>query len=52
LLSGNHKEISKWRKKQAILITRAKRPDLFEKFMRREHTKEEKNILKELNFTD
>jgi len=49
LLSGNHKEISIWRKKQAILRTQAKRPDLFEKFMRREHTKEEKNILKELN---
>lgn len=49
LLSGNHKEIAKWRKKQAILKTKDKRPDLFEKFMQREHTKEEKNILKELN---
>jgi len=49
LLSGNHKEISKWRKKQAILKTKTKRPDLFEKFMQREHTKEEKGILKELN---
>jgi len=49
LLSGNHKEIARWRKKQAILRTQAKRPDLFEKFMQKEHTKEEKIILKELN---
>jgi len=49
LLSGNHQEISKWRKKQAILRTKEKRPDLFEKFMQKEHTKEEKLILKELN---
>jgi len=49
LLSGNHKEIVKWQKKQAILRTQAKRPDLFEKFMQREHTKEEKIILKELD---
>ncbi len=28
LLSGNHKEIEKWRKQQAIEKTRAKRPDL------------------------
>ena len=49
LLSGNHQEIAKWRKKQAILRTQEKRPDLFEKFMQREHTKEEKKILKELD---
>lgn len=48
LLSGNHKEIANWRKKQSILRTRANRPDLFEKFLQREHTKEERNILKEL----
>jgi len=49
LLSGNHQEIAKWRKKQAILRTREKRSDLFEKFMQREHTKEEIKILKELD---
>lgn len=49
LLSGNHQEIAIWRKKQAILRTQKKRPDLFEKFMQREHTKEEIKILKELN---
>jgi len=49
LLSGNHHEIAIWRKKQAILRTKTNRPDLFEKFMQRMHTKEEKKILKELN---
>lgn len=49
LLSGNHQEIAKWRKKEAILRTKAKRHDLFEKFMKKEHTKDEKKIFKELN---
>jgi tRNA (guanine37-N1)-methyltransferase len=49
LISGNHKEIAKWRKIQAILKTKEKRPDLFEKFIQRKHTKEEIKILKELN---
>ena len=31
LLSGNHKEIAKWRKEQSIKITSIKRPDLIEK---------------------
>jgi len=31
LLSGNHKEIKEWRGKQAILRTRQRRPDLFQK---------------------
>ena len=31
LLSGNHREISKWRRAQAEAITREKRPDLWEK---------------------
>jgi tRNA (guanine37-N1)-methyltransferase len=29
LLSGNHAEIAKWRKEQAIKRTRENRPDLF-----------------------
>ena len=49
LLSGNHQEIALWRKKQAILRTKQKRPDLFEKFLQRKHTKDEIKILKELN---
>jgi len=52
LLSGNHQEIAKWRKTQSILRTKAKRPDLFEKFLQREHTKEEKKILKTLNINN
>ncbi len=48
LLSGNHMEIAGWRKKQAILKTQVNRPDLFEKFMQKEHTKEEIKILEEL----
>ncbi len=34
LLSGNHKEILKWRQKQALLRTKSKRPDLFEKYIK------------------
>ena len=29
LLSGNHAAIARWRRKQALLGTRARRPDLF-----------------------
>lgn len=29
LLSGNHKEVAKWKRRQALLSTRAQRPDLF-----------------------
>ena len=31
LISGNHAEIDKWRREQALRITREKRPDLLEK---------------------
>lgn len=31
LMSGNHAEIEKWRREQALLATRQKRPDLLEK---------------------
>lgn len=30
LLSGDHKKIADWRRKQSLLITREKRPDLYE----------------------
>lgn len=29
LLSGNHAEISKWRRKQSLLITKERRPDMY-----------------------
>lgn len=48
LLSGNHKEIYKWRRKEAIKRTYSKRPDLFEKFLQKELNKIDNEILKEL----
>ena len=45
LYSGNHTAINKWRKKQALKITKELRPELLEK---RELSKEEKKLLKEL----
>ncbi|GKX66288.1 tRNA (guanosine(37)-N1)-methyltransferase TrmD [Inconstantimicrobium mannanitabidum] len=42
LISGHHEKIRLWRKKQSLLITKAKRPDLFEKY---ELSKEDKKIL-------
>ena len=45
LYSGNHTAIEKWRKKQSLKLTKELRPDLFEK---RELSKEEKKLLKEL----
>ena len=32
LLSGHHQNIAKWRKEQSILVTKERRPDLFEKY--------------------
>lgn len=31
LLSGNHAEIAKWKRKQSLLITKSRRPEMFEK---------------------
>lgn len=45
LLSGNHEEIKKWRRRQAIVNTYFKRPDLLEKM---ELTDEDKKILNEV----
>lgn len=46
LISGNHKKIDEWRKKEAFSITKKKRPDLLEKYVEeRELSKEEKKIL-------
>jgi len=50
LLSGNHKEIDKWRRTQSIKRTYNKRPDLFKKFIQKEISKEDRCILKELGF--
>ena len=40
LLSGNHEEIAKWRLQQAIERTRQRRPDLYEKWLKRQQEKQ------------
>ena len=45
LYSGNHEAIAKWRKKQALKITRECRPDLFAKYPL---SKQDKKLLLEL----
>lgn len=45
LLSGHHEEIRRWRLKQALARTRARRPDLLEN---RQLTKEESRLLAEI----
>lgn len=48
LMSGNHQEIAKWRRQQAILRTYERRPDLFEKFVLQGVSKEDKILLDKL----
>ena len=47
LLSGNHTEIARWRRKEAIRKTRKSRPDLFEKLDL--SSKVDMKLLKELD---
>ena len=35
LLSGNHKKIKEWKKKESIKLTKIKRPDLFKKVLKK-----------------
>lgn len=42
LLSGHHENIRKWRRKQSLLITKERRPDLFNRL---KLTKEDKKLL-------
>lgn len=42
LLSGNHAEIEKWRRKQSLIITKERRPDMYEQI---ELTKTDRKIL-------
>jgi tRNA (guanine37-N1)-methyltransferase len=46
LLSGNHAQINRWRRKESLRKTRARRPDLFEKVD--VSSKEDRKIMKEL----
>jgi tRNA (guanine37-N1)-methyltransferase len=50
LLSGNHKEIDAYRRKQSIRRTYERRPDLFKKFEKSDLSREDKIILKELGY--
>jgi tRNA-(guanine-N1)-methyltransferase len=45
LLSGNHAEINRWRRKQSLIRTYLRRPELLEKV---ELSKEDKKVLAEL----
>lgn len=45
LLSGHHANIEKWRREQSLLLTRERRPDLFEKV---ELTKKDKKFLNDI----
>jgi tRNA (guanine37-N1)-methyltransferase len=47
LLSGNHGMIDLWRFEEAIKLTKERRPDLFEAFIKSERTltKQEKKII-------
>lgn len=45
LLSGNHKAINKWRKKESLKMTLNKRKDLLDKYLL---SKEEKELLEEI----
>lgn len=54
LVSGNHKLIHLWKFQQSLLLTKERRPDLFEAFVKkgRELTKDEKKILEKILETD
>lgn len=45
LMSGNHAEIAKWRRKQSLKITKERRPDMFDRL---QFTKSDMKILAEL----
>ncbi len=49
LLSGNHAEIRRWRRKEALRATMSKRPDLLQKVTL---TPEDKKLLAELESED
>ena len=49
LLNGNHEKIKEWRRVQQFIVTKQKRPDLFEKFLKTELSDYDKKILKSNN---
>jgi len=52
LRSGNHGLVDRWRKKQSILRTMRRRPDLFEKLVLPHKTRAEKKFIAELEAED
>ena len=50
LLSGNHKNIRLWKLEQSLRITKDRRPDLFDEFVKKKEvlTKEERKILEKI----
>ena len=49
LLNGNHAQINKWRRVQQILKTKEKRPDLYEKFLQSDLSKEDLKIISSIS---
>lgn len=50
LLNGNHKLIDLWKFRQALLLTKERRPDMFRDFIGKEHelSKDERKVLEEI----
>lgn len=50
LLNGNHKLIDLWKFRQALLLTKERRPDMFRAFIEQEHelSKDERKVLEEI----
>ena len=48
LISGNHAEIAKWRRKEQLKRTKERRPDLYERFLSNGISKEDKKLLNEI----
>lgn len=50
LLNGNHKLIDLWKFRQALLLTKERRPDMFRAFIEQEHelSKDERRVLEEI----
>lgn len=50
LLSGDHRKIDLWRLEQSLLLTAAKRPELFEEFVKKRSglAKDEQKVLEKV----
>ena len=52
LLSGNHEQVARWRRKQQILRTFHRRPDMFRRLTLPDKTRAEKKFIRELEEED